>query len=188
MIFCLSLEELNVCLKYLLKCFPRLLFLLCFMTRKKVGHIFPKERVRTSFLQSYPSFIRKRYRLLTHKIPRAIEEMNFEGFDFVISSSGAYSHGIITPLETKHICYCHSPMRYAWDYSNEYREENDIKGFKAFLYAPLMKYLREWDAIAADRPTRYLSNSRHVQKRISKYYKMESDIVYPPVDTEKISR
>jgi len=183
--FLLKLGGAERVLKVLSEMFPTAPIFTLLYDEEKVGQTFPKERVRTSFLQNYPSFIRKRYRLLTHKIPRAIEEMNFDGFDVVISSSGAYSHGIITPLETKHICYCHSPMRYAWDYSNEYKQENNIKGLKAFVYAPLMKYLREWDMLAADRPTKYLSNSRHVQKRVSKYYKMDSDIVYPPVETEK---
>jgi len=82
---------------------------------KKVGSVFPKEKIKTSFLQKYPSFIRKRHRFLTHMMPRAIEEMDFSEYDVVISSSSAYSHGIITPVETNHICYCHSPMRYAWD-------------------------------------------------------------------------
>ena len=92
---------------------------------QKVGHVFPKEKVRTSFLQKYPKFIRKRHRFLMHKMPRAIEELDFSEFDVVISSSTAFSHGILTSLKTKHICYCHSPMRYAWDWSNEYRKEKN---------------------------------------------------------------
>jgi glycosyltransferase involved in cell wall biosynthesis len=152
-----------------------------------VGKVFPKERVRTSFLQKYPKFIRDRYRFLVPKMPKAIEELNFEGFDLVISSNTAFSHGIVTPLNTKHVCYCHSPMRYAWDWVNEYQQEHHISGLKKLIYAPMMKSLREWDKVASDRVGLYLANSKNVQKRIKKYYKMDSVIVYPPVDTERFT-
>jgi glycosyltransferase involved in cell wall biosynthesis len=76
-------------------------------------------------------------------------------------------------------------MRYAWDWTNEFREENKIKGLKMLFYAPLMKYLREWDTVAADRPDIYLANSKNVQNRIEKYYNMNSEVIYPPVDVEK---
>ncbi len=150
-----------------------------------VGDVFPKERVRTSFLQKYPRFIRKRYRFLTHKMPRAIEELDFSNFDLVLSSSTAFSHGIISPLKTKHVCYCHSPMRYAWDWSNEYRDENNLYGLRGLLYSQLVKNLREWDQVSADRPDKYIANSANVRRRLSKYYKVESNVVYPPVDTAR---
>jgi len=148
-----------------------------------VGKVFPKDKVKTSFIQDYPKFIRKRYQFLIPKMPRAIEELNFEEYDLVISSNTAFSHGIITPVKTKHVCYCHSPMRYAWDWTNEYRKEHNISGIKNLLYTPLLKYLREWDIIAADRPNLYIANSKNVQSRIKKYYKQDSSVVYPPVDT-----
>ena len=114
-----------------------------------------------------------------------MEEFDFDGYDLVISSSSAFSHGIITPVGTKHLCYCHSPMRYAWDWTNEYREENSIRGAKLLFYAPLMKYLREWDRLAAKKSTTYVANSRNVQKRLRKYYRLDSDVIYPPVDTDR---
>lgn len=152
---------------------------------EKVGHVFPKERIRTSFLQKYPQFIRRRHRLLINKMPRAIEELDLEEFDLVISSNSAFSHGLINSLGTKHLCYCHSPMRYAWDWSSEYRRENNLSGLKGVLYALLMKGLREWDRVAADRPDMYLSNSSNVRRRLEKYYDAKSDVVYPPVDTKR---
>ncbi len=152
---------------------------------EKVGSVFPSERVVPSFLQNYPRFMRRRHRFLTHKMPRAVEEMCFEGYDLVISSSSAFTHGIITPLETQHLCYCHSPMRYAWDYSNEYVRDNDIQGFKAVAYSFLIKYLRQWDRISSDRPDKYLANSVNVQKRLKKYYDVGSNVVFPPVDTDR---
>lgn len=152
-----------------------------------VGEVFPKERVRTSFLQDSLSFLRKRYRFMTNKMPRAMEEFDFSGFDLVLSSSSAFSHGIIVPVNTIHICYCHSPMRYAWDHSNEYMEENDIHGFKKFVYALLLKKLREWDKAAADRPDKYIANSKTVAGRLKKYYKIDSLVIPPPVDVGKFT-
>lgn len=171
--------------KVLAEMFPKAPIYTLLYDEKTVGSVFPAERVRTSFLHNYPGFIRKRYKFLTNKMPRAVEEMNFDEYDLVISSSSAYTHGIVTSLNTKHLCYCHSPMRYAWDWTNEYRKENNIGSLKNLLYAPLMKYLREWDRLAADRPNAYIANSMNVKKRLQKYYDMPSEIIYPPVDVER---
>jgi glycosyltransferase involved in cell wall biosynthesis len=165
--------------------FPKAPIYTLLYDEKAVGKTFPSERVRPSFLQKYPRFVRKNHRFLTTKMPRAMEEFDFSDFDLVISSSSAFSHGIITPLNTKHICYCHSPMRYAWDWSNEYLKENNVSGLKAILYGFLIKYLRQWDQLSADRPNRYLANSNHVKKRLKKYYGVNADIVFPPVDTDR---
>ncbi len=152
---------------------------------KVCGKVFPPDRIRTSKLQNLPGFIRRRHRMLTSKMPRAIEELDFSGYDLVVSSSAAYSHGLIVPLDTKHICYCHSPMRYAWDHASEYLEENRVSGWKKILYALLMKNLREWDQVAAQRPDKYLANSQAVALRLKKYYKVDSSVVFPPVDVHK---
>lgn len=183
--FLLKLGGAERVLKVLSDLYPKAPIFTLLYDEKKVGDVFPAERIKTSFLQKYPYFIRKNHRLLTYKMPRAIEEMNLDDFDLVISSSSAFSHGLVTSLETKHICYCHSPMRYAWDWSNEYKKENNLKGFKGLAYAHLIKYLRQWDKIAADRPTKYIANSLNVQNRIKKYYSMDSEIIYPPVDTDR---
>lgn len=167
------------------KMFPDAPIYTLFYDEDKVGDVFPEERVKCSFLQDYPDFLKKRYRFLVNKFPRAVEEFDFSGYDLVISSNTAFSHGILTPLKTKHLCYCHSPMRYAWDWSNEYREENKIRGLKSIFYSPLIKYLREWDFLASDRPDMYVANSRNVKNRISKYYKQDSEVIYPPVDVDR---
>ena len=183
--FLLKLGGAERVLKVLADMYPQAPIYTLLYDEEKAGSVFPKERVRTSFLQNYPKFIRKRHRFFTHKMPRAIEEFNFVEFDLVISSSNDFAHGIITPVKTKHICYFHSPMRYAWDWTNEYRGENNISGWKYLLYSPLMKYLRQWDFIASDRADLYLANSRNVQNRLKKYYKVSSEIVYPAVSVER---
>ena len=94
--------------------------------KEKVGKVFSESRVRTSELQKYPNFIRKRQKYLLPKMPKAIEKFDFSGFDIVLSSNSAFAHGIITNSDTKHICYCHSPMRYAWDWTHEYIKEQNV--------------------------------------------------------------
>ncbi|MBT4917488.1 glycosyltransferase family 4 protein, partial [Candidatus Peregrinibacteria bacterium] len=128
-------------LKVFADMYPKAPIFTLFYDEEKVGNVFPKERVITSNLQKYPKFIRKRYRLLLPKFPQAIEDLDLEGYDLVLSSSTAMAHGILTSIDTKHVCYCHSPIRYAWDWANEYRRENNINGIKMLLYAPLMKYI-----------------------------------------------
>ncbi len=149
---------------------------------KAVGSVFPRERIVTSSLQKYPEFIRKRHKLLFPQMPKAVEDFDFAGFDLVISSSSAYAHGIITPLETKHISYCHSPMRYAWDYTHQYMDEQNAGALKKIIAQWLLSKVRIWDSSASDRPDVYLANSRNAWRRIKKYYHQDSIILYPPID------
>jgi len=183
--FLLKLGGAERVLKVLSEMYPEAPIYTLLYDEKVCGEVFPKERVRTSCLQNFPEFIRRRHRFLTHKMPRAIEELDLSEYDLVISSSAAYSHGLVVPVTTKHVCYCHSPMRYAWDHSSEYLEENNVHGWKKILYAWLIRNLREWDQVAADRPDKYLANSQTVALRLKKYYKVDADVVFPPVDTHK---
>jgi len=156
---------------------------------KKVGHIFPKQRVITSYLQRYFRFIKRPQPFLS-KMSQAIESFDFSGYDLVISSSSAFAHGILTPLKTKHICYCHSPMRYAWDYTHQYRNDKSggfFGGIKNFLISKTLREIRIWDKVASDRPDLYLSNAKTVQKRLQKYYQLSSEVVYPPVDISRFT-
>ena len=183
--FLLKLGGAERVLKVLTEMFPEAPVFCLLYDQEAVGKVFPEERIQPSFLQNYPAFIRKKYRYLTHKMPRAIEELDFSGYDLVISSSSAFAHGIVVPSGTTHICYCHSPMRYAWDWKNEYLEENKIDDLKSIFYSMLIRSLREWDFVAADRPDFYLANSKNVQGRLKKYYKMNSEVLYPPVDMDR---
>ncbi len=151
----------------------------------KCGKDFPKERVRPSFLQKFPKFIRRRYRWLLPLMPFAIESFDFSDYDLVISSSSAFAHGALTGSETVHVCYCHSPMRYAWDYTHEYLQQKWFGPVKRWLATRSLEKIRLWDKIAADRPDFYIANSRHVQERIDKYYRLKSELIYPPVDTDR---
>lgn len=153
---------------------------------KKCGTVFPKNKVRTSRLQKFLDWGVPR-QFLVQKMPRAIEDFDFSGFDLVISSSSAFAHGIITPSGVPHICYVHAPMRYVWDYTHEYMKEK-TQGWKKIFRSPLfslMHSLRIWDYISAERPDVLLANSKTTQKRIEKYWRRGAEVIYPPVDTKK---
>jgi glycosyltransferase involved in cell wall biosynthesis len=138
--------------------------------------------VRPSFLQKFPLFLKKRPKWLLPFLPTAPETFNLRDFDLVISSSGAWSKGIIVKPKTIHICYCHSPMRYAWDWNEKYLGEQGLGSGRKILARLLLNYVRIWDKAAADRPDFFIANSKYTAARIQKYYGRESAVVYPPVE------
>lgn len=153
--------------------------LLC--DQEKMRGKFKDKEIHTSFLQKIPKFFRKRYKILLPLMPVAPETFDLRDYDLVISSSGAWSKGIVTKLNTIHVAYIHSPMRFVWDYNEKYLSENRKEHLK-FLIRPLLTYLRIWDKSAADRPDYIISNSKYTQERINKYYQRESEVIYPPVN------
>lgn len=138
--------------------------------------------VRPSFLQRLPKFLRKHQNLLPF-MPYAFEQFDLSGFDLVISSSSACAKGVITGTKTKHVCYCYTPMRYAWDSYHLYM--NSLKGPKRWLAIGLMHRIRLWDRLSADRVDHFIAISHAVQGRIRKHYRRESRVVYPPVEIER---
>lgn len=145
----------------------------------RTGEYFRKRDVRASFLQRFPRFLRRRPRLLLPFYAVAVETFDLRDFDIVISSSGAWGKGIVTRLNTRHLAYLHSPMRYVWDYNERYlRETGEKLGLMKRL---VLSYIRVWDREAAERPDILLANSRYTASRIAKYYRREAAIVYPPL-------
>lgn len=143
------------------------------------GHFYGRD-IHTSWLGKLPNFLKKRYRFFLLFFPSAVESFDLRDFDVVISSSGAWSKGIVTRLHTKHIAYIHSPMRYAWDYHEQYLEELGIRGKRNIFLRMVLSYLRIWDKQSAERPDILLVNSKFTQERVKKYYRRESVLVYPP--------
>lgn len=143
---------------------------------------FKGKDIRPSFLQRAP-FIKSKYQWYVGLMPAAIESFDLSSYDVVISSASAFAKGPLTRPDTVHICYCHTPTRYLWSDTHSYVEELRAPGFIKALLPPLLSSLRQWDRLAAERPTVMLANSRTVQNRIQTYYKRPSDILYPPVDT-----
>ncbi len=147
--------------------------------QERMGEHFRGRDIRVSWLKHLPRFIQKRYRLLLPFFPVAVESIDLREFDVVISSSGAWSKGIITRLNTTHIAYLHSPMRYAWDYHEQYLGEIGARGKVRIFSRMLLSYLRIWDRQAALRPDVLLANSRYTAARIKKYYRSLAAVIYP---------
>lgn len=177
-------------LKTLSEIFPKAPIYTLLYDESKVSPIFSKERVVTSRLQKMPLLMRRNPRYLLPLLPRVVEEWDFSNFDIVISSNSAFVHGIITAPKTHHLCYFHSPMRFAWDWTHEYIAEQRIGLLRKIAIAHLLKKIRMWDCAAASRVDTAIANSRTVQQRIAKYYRRHAEIIYPPVDISrfKISR
>ena len=142
-----------------------------------------RHRIHTSWLQRLPCASRH-YRRFLPLFPSAIERFDLGGYDFVISSSHCVAKSVIPSGRARHLCYCHSPMRYAWDQFDAYFGVDRV-GYAAsrWVYRPIMTRLARWDAATAGRAHRYVANSRHVAGRIARYYNRTASVVYPPVDT-----
>lgn len=137
-------------------------------------------RVQSSFLQPF----RKAYRSLLPLMPMALESFDLRAYDLVISSESGPAKGVITSSTTRHVCYCHTPMRYLWDLYPAYRNEWTRSRVKRALMAPVANYLRLWDYAAAARVDEFVANSENVGRRIWKTYRRESAVVAPPVEVE----
>lgn len=147
--------------------------------KEKMRGKFKDREIHTSFLQKFPNWIKKRKKYLVPFMPTAPETFDLRDFDLVVSSSGAWSKGIVTRLNTKHICYMHSPMRFVWDYNEKYVQEIGKK--MGIFRRMLLSYLRIWDFEAAQRPDILVANSEYTKKRIQKYYRRDSQVIYPSI-------
>jgi glycosyltransferase involved in cell wall biosynthesis len=140
-------------------------------------------RPRSSFVRSLP-FARRYYRQYLPLFPTAIEQFDLDGYDLIVSSSHCAAKAVVRPGRARHLCYCHSPMRYAWDQFDAYFGPDRIGPVASRLMRPAMAAMARWDAGTAGRVDRFLSNSQYVAGRIRRYYNREATVVYPPVDTE----
>jgi glycosyltransferase involved in cell wall biosynthesis len=170
-------------LAVLCELFPDADLFTLFHRRGSVSAAIENRRIVTSFVQRLPMADRY-YRRYLPLFPSAIERFRFDAYDLVISSSHCVAKSVITPVHVRHLCYCHSPMRYAWDQFDAYFGPDRVGAFASrLIYRPVLSRLARWDAETAHRPNRFLSNSQYVAGRIRRYYNRESTIVYPPVDT-----
>ena len=136
--------------------------------------------VRATWLQQIPGAAR-RHRLLVPLMPLAFSRLVLRGYDVVISSSHACSHSVSTP-GARHICYCHTPMRYAWDLRDEYLAA--LPGVTRPAARMMLAWLRRRDSAAAAHVDEFIANSHYVASRIRRHYGRESTVIYPPVDTD----
>lgn len=172
-------------LKSLHEIWPEAPIFVLFHDKKKLAN-FADADIRESFLARLP-FGRSRYEWYLPLMPLATESFDLKGFEVVISSSSNFSKGIITGPETLHISYCHTTPRFLWADNYRYLENlNYNRLIKSFL-PPLIHRLRLWDKMSVDRVDHFIANSKTVQQRISKYYRRESEVIYPPAETQLFS-
>ena len=151
--------------------------------RGSVSPTIERHRIRTSFLQQLP-FGTTRYRQYLPLMPYAIEQFDLDGYDLVVSTSHCVAKSAVVPGRARHLCYCFSPMRYAWDQFDAYFGPSRVGSFASrTVYRPVLARLARWDARTAVRVHRFVAISGHVAARIRRYYNREATVLYPPVDT-----
>jgi glycosyltransferase involved in cell wall biosynthesis len=149
------------------------------------GSVSPRiesHRIHRSAVQRLPKAARL-YRQYLPLFPIAIETFDLDRYDLVISSSHCAAKSVIRAGSATHICYCHSPMRYAWDQFDAYFGPLQVGKFKSRILRPVLAQMARWDAATAGRVDHFLANSEYVAGRICRYYNRGSTVVYPPVDT-----
>jgi glycosyltransferase involved in cell wall biosynthesis len=140
--------------------------------------------VHTSFLQRIPG-MRRNYRRFLPLMPIAIEQFDLSGYDLVLSSSSAVAKGVLTGPDQLHVCYCYTPMRYAWDLQHEYLRASGLdRGIRGALARWMLSRMRIWDLRTANSVDSFIAISHFIERRIWKAYRREARVIYPPVDTE----
>ena len=173
-------------LESILRCVPaqKVLALVDFLADQE-RHFLRGTPVTTSFLQKMP-FSRTQRRLYLPLMPLAVESLDVSAADLVISSSAAIAKGVLTHGEQLHLCYCHSPARYAWDLTRDYLEHTGIQGLlKGALAQAVFHYFRLWDVASSPRVDYFIANSRYTERRLWRFYGRESTVIYPPVDVAR---
>ena len=150
---------------------------------QRVDPAFQKMDIRTSFMQKLP-LVTKHHQPYLPLYPFAMENLDLRGYDLVLSSSSAFGKGVITRPETMHICYCHTPMRWCWNYE-EYVEREQLGKVARSILPFMMTGLRVWDQMSAMRVDHFIANSPVIAERIRKYYRREAAYIPPPVEATR---
>jgi len=142
------------------------------------------KKVKTTFIQRMPKAFRS-YRNYFPLFPLAIEQLDLSGYELIISSSHCAAKGVLTGPDQLHICYCHSPVRYAWDLQHQYlTEANFAKGIKGWIVRYLLHRFRIWDNRTSNGVDHFIANSNYIGRRIKKVYGRSSTTIYPNVAIE----
>jgi glycosyltransferase involved in cell wall biosynthesis len=133
---------------------------------------------------SYLNPLRRQYRRLLPFMPSALESFDLRGYDLVVSSESGPAKGVLAPATARHVCYCHTPMRYLWELYPAYLNDWTRSRWKRALMRPVARHLRLWDFASAARVDEFAANSENVRRRIWKTYRREAEVVHPPVAVE----
>lgn len=146
--------------------------------RANLSDTLNRHEIRTTFISKFP-FATRHYQKYLPFMPRALEELDLSDYDLVISSESGPAKGVLTNPDAFHLCYCHSPMRYIWDLYPDYLNGS---GFLARqLFPGIAHRLRTWDVTSAARVDQFVANSSFVKRRIEKFYRRDSEVIFPPV-------
>ena len=143
-----------------------------------------KKQIHASFLQYLP-FVEKYYRYLLPLFPTAIEQLDLTSFDCILSLSHAVAKGVVKRADQLHICYCFTPMRYAWDLSHQYLQK--MPRWQRLLATRILGNMRNWDIASLARVDHFIAISQYIAERIKRLYHRECTVIYPPVDTDRIA-
>jgi glycosyltransferase involved in cell wall biosynthesis len=171
------------CLQVVCRRWPRARLFTLLHKPGSVDPVIEQRPLTTSFLQRFPG-VERYYRHLLPIMPAAVECWRVPASDLVVSMSHCVAKAIRPPRGVPHVCYCFTPMRYAWHMRDSYFGKDRVNGWKARLLSRLLAELRDWDRRTADAVTHFLAISRTVQQRIRECYGRESSVIYPPVDTD----
>ncbi|MEM9770399.1 MAG: glycosyltransferase [Cyanobacteria bacterium P01_D01_bin.73] len=145
-------------------------------------------KIGSTFLQRLPGAKRGVQKYLP-LLPLAIEQLDVRDYDVVLSSSHAVAKGVLTHAQQMHLCYCHAPMRYAWDLTQDYLNASRVgRGLPGIITRHLLHQLRQWDALSANRVDYFIANSCTTARRIWRCYRRRSEVIYPPVNVQRFSR
>jgi glycosyltransferase involved in cell wall biosynthesis len=164
----------------LCRMFPGADLFTLFYDPERVSPLIRSKRVTASYLNPFRRF----YRSLLPAMPMALEQFDLRGYDLVISSESGPAKGVILPASTRHICYCHTPMRYLWDLYPAYLHEWSRGPVRKLALATFAHYLRLWDYSSAARVDEFVANSENVRRRIERAYRRDSTVIHPPVDVD----
>ncbi|BCE00395.1 glycosyltransferase [Marinicellulosiphila megalodicopiae] len=155
----------------------------CAMSKDELSTLGINKPVTSTFIQRLPFGVKK-YKTYLPLMPLAIQQLDLSEYDLIISSSYCVAKGVLTGPDQTHISYCHSPVRYAWDLQSQYLKESGIeKGLKSMLARLFLNRIRDFDVRSSFAVDYFISNSSFISRRIKKFYRRDSNIIFPPVDT-----
>mgnify|MGYP001799416074 CR=1 FL=1 len=153
--------------------------------RSKLSDTLNRHEIKTTFISKLP-FATSQYQKYLPFMPRALEELDLTDYDLVISSESGPAKGVITSPDAFHLCYCHSPMRYIWDLYPHYYGTAGLLARQVF--PGIAHRLRTWDVTSAARVDQFVANSNFVSRRIQKFYRRDSEVVFPPVAVSEFAK
>lgn len=160
--------------------------LIDFLNENDRDFILNGKKAKTTFIQNLPT-VNSNHRKFLQLFPSAIERFDLSEYDIIVSSSSSIAKGVCTTKNQLHICYCHSPMRYAWYLQEQYLEDAGFKGVKKVYAKFVLNKMKKWDVTNSHNVNFFIANSKFIAQRIKKIYNRESTVIYPPVDVDFFS-